>query len=581
MKLALLVYGMSLLAYSCKPTQSSSTIASLMHNTVNGLYASGEWKKFDSLNQNDILTYFSKQDQQVLAEKYWEFEINEDAMLYIARDKNQQEIPFWLIRNGFQKTDLSLANESVEYEVWKKRFSKGLVQLGINGFDRHRFVYFTLVQPEKQQDHFKISPRYPIQQSVTKLSKGVSTYQDWTELQLQEIPEALQGSYLLDTYRGRSREAHLQKAFRTTHFPSSPMADQILLTWTGDPSTSQHISWRSATSVKQSKLRYWKENEKDTLSVDALVERLVDIQLANDSEINRFHVDLTGLSAGTKYAYQIVTDQQKSISYSFQTSSHVDSMEFGWFGDIHNDDIWAKYVPKWKNSFPNAQFYLLTGDLVNTGQYRDHWDQLMNGLSTIGASRPIMAVPGNHDSQEGIFPSMYQHFLKYPNHGPFVEANGLTYSFVYGHSKFLMLDGVTFSTASQKKWLEEELKASKEKFKIVCFHFAPYTFESTYADILSDWIPLFDQYGVDLVLSGHFHYYLRTQGEKSKSSPMYVMSVATSVKSRDDIQVLKDAHWKNQGYLYQHIKINKNKLELWSVDTAGVQVDYVKIIKPN
>ncbi len=572
----------SCLFYSCKQaTTSSRSIASVIQETVSGLYESGAWEKFDSLNQEEILAYFSKQDQQVLAEKYWEFEISEESIVYICRDKNQQETPFWLARNGFEKTTLRLSNESVEYEIWKKKFQKGLVNLGINGFDRHRFVYFTLVQPIQASNEFKINPIFPVDQTIQPLAKGSSTYTDWTELQLLAIPEELQGSYLLNTYRGRSREAHLQHAFRKTNYPTSDTPDQILLSWTGETNNSQHISWRTSKSVNESSIYYWKKNETDTIQLSAKAETILDVQLSNDSEVKRFQVDLAGLSSGTTYAYQIVADQQKSDIYTFQTASNSDSLEFGWFGDIHNDEVWAKHVPKWQQAFPNAQFYLLTGDLVNTGQYRDQWDQLMNGLASIGSSRSIMAVPGNHDSQEGIFPSMYRSFLKYPSNGPFAEATGLTYSFTYNSAQFLMLDGVTFSTAAQKKWLEQELKASKSTFKIVCFHFAPYTFESTYPDIISDWIPLFDQYGVDLVLSGHFHYYLRTQAGKAKPAPTYVMSVATSVKKRDDIQVLPDAKWKNQGYLYQHIKIKNNTLELRAVDTAGLLIDNFKIIKPN
>src|SRR5690606_34571587 len=111
------------------------------------------------------------------------------------------------------------------YEVWQKSFPAGEVGLGINGFDKHRPVYFVGVAPKHSGDAVNITPILPQKQLVTVLDTGAFTYHDWDGLVLTEVPEALKGQYLLPTIRGRAREAHLIGAFRRTEFPSTETPD--------------------------------------------------------------------------------------------------------------------------------------------------------------------------------------------------------------------------------------------------------------------------------------------------------------------------------------------------------------------
>ena len=64
----------------------------------------------------------------------------------------------------------------------------------------------------------------------------------------------------------------------------------------------------------------------------------------------------------------------------------------------------------------------------------------------------------------------------------------------------------------QLKWIEQELKNSKEKWKIVYFHHALYSSAGTHGSQLklrAALEPLFIQYTVSLVLNGHDHTYER------------------------------------------------------------------------
>ena len=74
-----------------------------------------------------------------------------------------------------------------------------------------------------------------------------------------------------------------------------------------------------------------------------------------------------------------------------------------------------------------------------------------------------------------------------------------------------------YSSGAQKAWLEKELAASRANrdidWIVVCMHqVAISTAEANGADlgIREEWVPLFDKYGVDLVVCGHEHHYERS-----------------------------------------------------------------------
>ena len=63
--------------------------------------------------------------------------------------------------------------------------------------------------------------------------------------------------------------------------------------------------------------------------------------------------------------------------------------------------------------------------------------------------------------------------------------------------------------------MESELKRANElsyQWIIVMFHHPVYPVHTqrVYTDLQEQWAPLFDKYGVDLVLTGHDHAYMRT-----------------------------------------------------------------------
>ncbi|MCY4779424.1 metallophosphoesterase family protein [Sphingobacterium sp. UT-1RO-CII-1] len=572
--------GISLQSCATEPIEENK-IERVIDLAIRRIYDSDQVGDFEQINQQGVMSYFTADELEVLANDYWVFDVSTDVEVFICRDIRQRELPFWLPQRKFQKTSDTVNNDNVTYEVWSKTFEKGRVRLGINGFDRHRYVYFVIVKGLDDEKDIELTPIWPIAQEVNPVERGSVIYHDWDELTLTQMPDSFKGGYILPTNRGRSREAHLIDAFRRTDFPAANIPDQFIRTWTDDPRTTLNISWRTSMDVSKSMMKYWEKGSQDTIMAEGKETIISDVLLSNNPDVKRYHVKLEKLKPGSTYEFTVVSDDIEIESQMFTTDSGDGIFEFGWFGDIHNDEQWGKNLPRWKAMYPNAKFYLQVGDLVNTGQYRDQWDRLLAAARPIMKDKPFMAVPGNHDSQEGLFPNMYLKQLSYPHNGPNNLPKGLSYNFVYGNTFFLMLDIVTFSVKDQEAWVENLLKNSKERFKVAVFHFAPHTEEADYNEISEGLGRLFDRYEVDLVLTGHFHYYYRTAVDNDTlKHPVYVMSVGTKEKD-DEMEVKKGCFGVHKGYLYQHVKVDNSSLYLTSIDSLGTKIDEFRITKTN
>ena len=574
---------------SCRKAEqiNAGSVKTVIDNVVTRLYEKLTPTELDTISESYLHTFLTDEEKQVLASKFWTFEANVPVTVSLMRDTAQKAPPFWLEQSGFKKTKLIVRNEEQTYEVWQKDFEKGHVGLGINGFDKHRPVYFISVAPANPKDQLKITNVYPAQYNLGSMKVGSFTYHDWDSLILTEVPESLVGGVLFTTVRGRAREAHLVGAFRKTLTPSSDNPDQLLLTWSADPKTTMDVQWRTNMSVNGGAIKYWKTNTKDTLTANASAFKMEDRLLQNDRYVQRFTVNLTKLQPGTQYNYQVGSKAGKwSETASFKTQpENNDGFSFIWFGDTHHSKIWGDMAKQTFTRHPEVAFYQIAGDLVSTGLHRDEWDDLWNIPGKVFSNKPLMPVPGNHDSQDGLGAWMYQEMFSFPKNGPKDVPAEMTYSYNYDDALFLMID-CTQPVDAQTAWIESQLKNAKAKWKFAMFHFPPYNFVEPYDDIMKAWCSLFDKYHVDMVMNGHMHYYLRTKpmnNNKIVATPaegtIYTMSISIPGKQeewpKEDYAVVRYP----DGPLYQHISIKGNTLSFKCYDPEGNVKDQFEIKK--
>jgi predicted phosphodiesterase len=589
MKNTLLCFIFLLTFLSCKKNNSpgNGTVKDVVDGAVTRLYENLTASELDTISDSYIRQFLTADEKDILAKNFWKFKVNVPVTVSLMRDTVQKIVPFWIEESGFKKTGLFVKNEMYTYEVWQKDFDKGEIGLGINGYDKHRPVYFISVAPQDKKDSLKVTDVYPGEYNLSVLKKGAFTYHDWDGLILTDVPAELEGQVLFTTVRGRAREAHLTGAFRRTETPSSDKPDQLLLTWSADPKTTVNVQWRTNPTVKDGVVKYWQIGKTDTLSTTATAFEMEDRLLQNDRYVKRYTAKLTGLAPGSEYQYKVGSKDGKwSDAAGFRTENATnDGFSFIWFGDTHYSKIWGDMAQKAYQRHPDAAFYSIAGDLVSTGLHRNEWDALWNIQGNVFANRPLMPVPGNHDSQDGLGAWMYKEMFSLPENGPEKLPKEMTYSFVYQDALFLNIDG-TLPVKAQTAWIEAQLKNSKAKWKFAMFHFPPYNFVEPYDEIMQEWCTLFDKYHVDMVMSGHMHYYLRTKpmyagkpvADPSKGT-IYTMSISIPGKQdewpAEDYAVVRYP----DGPLYQYISMKGNKLVYKSLDPEGHVKDQLVIEK--
>ncbi|MCA9450605.1 MAG: metallophosphoesterase, partial [Candidatus Omnitrophica bacterium] len=131
------------------PCQAETqSVKETMDAVVARLYDTLSEEELFSLNEDKIQSILTPEERESLATQHVTFEVNVPVVVSVMHHKDQPTLPFWLPESGFKKTEMTVANdENRVYDVWQKEFQPGPVQLGINGFDKHRQHYFVSVGP--------------------------------------------------------------------------------------------------------------------------------------------------------------------------------------------------------------------------------------------------------------------------------------------------------------------------------------------------------------------------------------------------------------------------------------------------
>ena len=148
-----------------------------------------------------------------------------------------------------------------------------------------------------------------------------------------------------------------------------------------------------------------------------------------------------------------------------------------------------------------AQMLVLLGDndyTHNPSLFRSNWRASFGWARRSGLR--VAGVLGNHDYLVGN--GRYElGLLGMPS--PYYRRR-------LGDAQLFFLDS-NMVNDRQTHWLETALQSSSARWKIAVFHHPPYTCGGHEGDlhVAQRWVKLFEEYGVQLVLSGHDHNYQR------------------------------------------------------------------------
>jgi len=236
-----------------------------------------------------------------------------------------------------------------------------------------------------------------------------------------------------------------------------------------------------------------------------------DQSISEAKPVKIHEVRLVGLETGTSYSYRVPSADGAFFEAGFTTAPKPGTADWRLvvYGDNRsNPDTHRRNVEQIMKLKPGI--ILNSGDLVARGSVYEQWKaQYFDPLRGLAEYVPIFPCLGNHEQNA----DHYYNYTSVPN-----ENGEVYYSFDYANAHIISLNSNTRDAPYQRgeaqtEWLIEDLKANQDKeWIIVFFHHPLFRCHPTRGITGQRWVwqPIFEEYGVDLVVNGHDHYYQRT-----------------------------------------------------------------------
>lgn len=235
-------------------------------------------------------------------------------------------------------------------------------------------------------------------------------------------------------------------------------------------------------------------------------------EVKSSSGLSQAVLPLSTCGFGEGYSYQIGDDRYPIASNP--CGNFTGTARFSFVADTQEGPEIAHQFALEIAKFPGSAL-IHGGDVVQTGSSYAEWVSYFQAMAPIGSSRILFPVVGNHEYRGDPAVPLFKAFFQ-------KEAKQAHYAFDIGAAHILVLNSCfeddPSQVESQLSWLRTEL-AKEHRWKIVVFHHPPYSkgfFNSPIAPkkewrILQErYVPLFELFGVKLVLNGHTHIYERS-----------------------------------------------------------------------
>ena len=555
-----------------------------------------------ALTPEAVAEFLAPAEREYLGTAFSKFEVDRDAIIYVAFDASYGETPFWLLDQEFtRRAELDfIVDEEDPYHVWSRPVSSGEVRLGIPSFSGELKPYLVFAGPLEGSQPVQISPLISgVDVQIARV--GGKPFIDDNDY-FNTLPKALEGLPVLRSFESWELVSRFVGYFRETRYPSSSQPDHLQLTWQGDPATSATIQWRTDRSVEQGllwiapKAEVFGRGGKRAQRKKSVYTELRTRQVVNDPVVHLHRVSLKDLQPATDYLYAVSADNGKiwTEPRTFRTAaaSPSEPFSFVYLGDPQNGlDRWGQLIRQADFDVPHARFYMIAGDLVDHGQEQDNWDQFFHESSPVFDRSMVVPALGNHDSHGG-HPSLYLKQFALPDNGSEQLDAGRTYHITYQDLLVVVMDSNyhLVEPQVQVEWLDRVLGESDARWKVVIYHHPFYASREgrDNQSIRGSWGPIFDKHNVDIAFQGHDHAYMRTvpmRGNepaiKGEQGTIYLVAVSGTKMYE---QVLPDfaAFGAVNTRTYQVIDVNplSGSLSYRAIDDQGNVIDQFLLRKP-
>jgi hypothetical protein len=322
------------------------------------------------------------------------------------------------------------------------------------------------------------------------------------------------------------------------------------------------------------------------------IDRATATEIRQESPQRHHIFELTGLAAGTTYAYEISSrNGVTSGVHTFGTlPERPDRYRLVVMGDVRSQpEVWRRMASRILTHERSALFMIGTGDYPADGRDYSQWvEQFFAPGRELLAEMPLWPAIGNHertrssDGRSDVRESHYFGLFELPGNERWFRVD-------YQYVTILILDSNSPMTphAPQCAWLREQLAEPRHRFTIVVLHHAPVSSgphgQTDQAGRPREWpiaqsreylLPLFEERGVDLVLTGHDHIYERSVRNGvvyvvtgGAGAPLYEIN---AIANPDQVVAVRAHH-------YVTLDIGPEAIDLQAFDIDGRRIDTARI----
>ena len=275
---------------------------------------------------------------------------------------------------------------------------------------------------------------------------------------------------------------------------------------------------------------------------------------------NRWTVTFDGLNYNTTYNYAVsgvyggkvfdlgAATTGENFTFTTPSSAEAPAQDFdfiaiadmqGMIEAMYEDS--AAAIEAIMANAGGYDFVLNAGDMADNGDNFSQWGWALNENLGFFANTSTFNTAGNHEDGGGKLDDFYNYGAMAPEQD---SDSGLYYSFDYATAHVIVLntndaDATNGLSTAQFEWLKADLEANKDaKWIFVLMHKSLYSggshsFDGDVEAMRAQLVPVFYEYGVDLVLAGHDHTYTVTECLDGNGDPVSRASYDNGIITMD------------------------------------------------
>lgn len=277
-----------------------------------------------------------------------------------------------------------------------------------------------------------------------------------------------------------------------------------------------------------------------------------------------------GLRAGVAYRYRASSGAHSTPVATARTLPAPGSAtSFAVFGDTRTNDTPHARVAS-AIAATNPDFVVNTGDLVDNGTVEANWSRFFEAERSLLAGALLLPAAGNHDERGLLNDSTMQRYFPRP---PFYEVTAGVVRLLFVDSNRAYGPG-----SEQGAWILQRLdaaatdrRAGRIRWIAVVHHHPAFSSSGHGSDpaVRRDLVPLYEQFGVDVVFNGHDHDFERLES----NGVTYYVTGGGGAPLYDMVAMLPESRVHAVTHHYLRVDASEKSFDVTAIDTDGNVLD--------